>query len=283
MRCLQCGKEISEGRKFCSSSCSAKYNNVRRIRKPWTEEQHRKNRKLTEQKFCKYCGKPGKTVCDECKPFVQRVRTFDKLNIKGSNLKEKNQKLLELLKDLYFVQHQSLEEIWEKTGLRYRQVEIIFHSAGLSLRNLSECQTNALSVGRRDLPKPLEKRGIRGYHKTWQGEKIWYRSSYELAFAQLLDSQKIPYKVEAKETRTKYRDSELQRERVAVPDFYLPKTNEIIEVKSKYTLGNIQRMKEKFEAYQKRGFIPKLWLDFKFEELRNLQKYGKSILGRKMG
>ena len=98
-----------------------------------------------------------------------------------------------------------------------------------------------------------------------------------------MDSQKIPYKVEAKETRTKYRDSELQRERVAVPDFYLPKTNEIIEVKSKYTLGNIQRMKEKFEAYQKRGFIPKLWLDFKFEELRNLQKYGKSILGRKMG
>ena len=57
---------------------------------------------------------------------------------------------------------------------------------------------------------------------------MWYRSSYELAFAELLDSQKIPYKVEAKEARTRYWDSELQRERVAVPDFYLPETNEIV-------------------------------------------------------
>lgn len=264
MRCLQCGKEIPEGRKFCSRSCSASYNNVKRERKPWTEEQKEKNRKPGKEVVCKYCGKPGKKVCDECKPYVQRVRTFNKLGIEGANLYVKNQKLLKILQDLYFTQHLSLAEIWEKTGLRYHQVEIIFHTAGISLRSVSDCQINALTTGRRGIPGPLEKRGIRGYHETWQGSKVWYRSSYELAFAELLDSQKIPYKVEAKEARTRYWDSELQRERVAVPDFYLPETNEIVEVKSSYTLGSIQRMKEKFEAYRQRGFTPKLWLNFKF-------------------
>lgn len=264
-KCLNCGKEVPEGRKFCSRSCSASYNNGKRKRKPWTEEQHRKNRK---QKVCKYCGKPGESVCSECKPFVQRVRTFNRLNIEGSNLKQKNQNLLKLLQGLYFGQQLSLEEIWERTNLRYRQVEILFHTAGISLRSATSCQTNAFLTGRRDVSKPLEKRGIRGYHTTWQGTKVWYRSSYELAFAKLLDAQKIPYKVEAKETRTKYWDSELQRERVAVPDFYLPDTGEIVEVKSTYTLGSVQRMLEKFEAYRNRGFSPKLWLNFEFVELK---------------
>ena len=43
--CKCCGKEIPEGRKFCNSSCAAKYNNKHRTRKPWTEEQKRKIRK----------------------------------------------------------------------------------------------------------------------------------------------------------------------------------------------------------------------------------------------
>ena len=40
--CLYCGVEIPKGRKFCSNSHSAKYNNPKR-------------RKVTN--FCAYCGK----------------------------------------------------------------------------------------------------------------------------------------------------------------------------------------------------------------------------------
>lgn len=47
--CLQCGKEIPEGKKFCNSSCSAKYNNSRRVRKPWTQEQREKASKSSSE------------------------------------------------------------------------------------------------------------------------------------------------------------------------------------------------------------------------------------------
>lgn len=268
MKCLQCGKEIPEGRKFCSSSCSAKYNNLRRERKPWTPDQHLKNKKTVST--CRYCGKPGKRVCDDCRPFVQRVRTFNRLKIEGETLRDKNQALVNLLKDLYFNKHLSLQEIWEKTGLRYRQVEIIFHSAGIQLRSASKAQKEAIVRGRRGIAGSLEKRGIRGYHITYEGLKVYYRSSYELRFAKILDEKQIPYRMEDKRVRTKYWDSELQKERVAVPDFYLPDTNEIIEVKSSYTLGSIQRMRDKFKAYENAGFHPKLWLNWEFTDLNTL-------------
>jgi len=268
MKCLNCGKEIPESRKFCSRSCAASYNNVRRERKPWTEEQHLKNRKPRREVVCKYCGKPGKLICDECKPFVQRIHTFERLNLQGKNLREKNQNLLEKLKTLYFEEKLSLAEIWEKTGLRYRQIELYFHSAGISLRSVSESQKNALLVGRK---APVSSpRMLRGYHITWEGIKIWYRSSYELKFAEELDKKKVRYRVESE--RIKYWDSELQRYRVAVPDFYLPDTRELVEVKSSYTLCSIQRMQDKFLAYKAAGFIPKLWLNLEFVELEKIKK-----------
>ena len=54
----------------------------------------------------------------------------------------------------------------------------------------------------------------------------------------------------------------LAKERVAIPDFYLPRTNEIVEIKSTWTY-NKQEMNDKFEAYRNLGYIPKLILDRK--------------------
>lgn len=69
--CLECGKPIlcngnlvaeALKRKFCSQSCSAKYNNKRRVKKTY---------------YCKKCGVElgqgfekfkGKTLCDSCHP-----------------------------------------------------------------------------------------------------------------------------------------------------------------------------------------------------------------------
>ena len=36
--CLNCGNEIEKGKKFCNSSCSAKYNNKKRLMKKETKE-----------------------------------------------------------------------------------------------------------------------------------------------------------------------------------------------------------------------------------------------------
>ena len=50
--------------------------------------------------------------------------------------------------------------------------------------------------------------------------------------------------------------------RIALPDFYLPKTNTIVEIKSLFTL-NIQNMKDKRAAYIAAGYNFKLILEHK--------------------
>lgn len=131
MRCLQCGKEIPEGRKFCSSSCSAKYNNVRRQRKPWTEEQKKKNRKSGKEVVCKYCGKPGKPVCDECSPYVHLQKFTQRLGETEGSLKQRYKKAEESLKRMYLDENLSTVEIYRKTGISSGEVSKYLRKAGI--------------------------------------------------------------------------------------------------------------------------------------------------------
>ena len=73
-----------------------------------------------------------------------------------------------------------------------------------------------------------------GIHLTWMGTEIYYRSSYELDFAKELDKKRIVYEVER--LKIEYFDTQRQEMRIAIPDFYLPETNTIIEIKSSWTL-----------------------------------------------
>ena len=100
----------------------------------------------------------------------------------------------------------------------------------------------------------------RGWHTTWNNKEIYYRSSYELDYAIELDNKQIDYEVES--LRIKYFDSVLNEYRCAIPDFYIPSTNEVIEIKSTYTL-DIQNMKDKFKTYIELGYKPKLILEHK--------------------
>ena len=86
------------------------------------------------------------------------------------------------------------------------------------------------------------------------------RSSYELDYAKQLDEQQIDYEVEFK--HIKYWDSQKEEYRCAIPDFYLPETNTIVEIKSDYTL-DIQNMKDKFKAYKELGYNTKLICEHK--------------------
>ena len=90
--CLQCGKRISGHKKFCSSSCAAKYNNTGHKRGPYKgsisynilhgipDERIRKSKPQSRSKvatikeisgICKNCGKPLSTpkltfCCSKC-------------------------------------------------------------------------------------------------------------------------------------------------------------------------------------------------------------------------
>ena len=48
--------------------------------------------------------------------------------------------------------------------------------------------------------------------------------------------------------------------RVAIPDFYIPNTNTIVEIKSTYTL-DVQNMKDKVKKYKELGYDFKLILN----------------------
>ena len=60
----------------------------------------------------------------------------------------------------------------------------------------------------------------------------------------------------------KYYDTQLNEYRCAIPDFYIPSRNEIVEIKSVYTL-DIQNMKDKFKSYKELGYNCKCICDYK--------------------
>ena len=70
-------------------------------------------------------------------------------------------------------------------------------------------------------------------------------------YANILDAQQINYEYEA--FRIKYYDTYLEVERTSIPDFYLPDSNTIVEIKSTYTL-NVQNMKDRVKAYRELGY-----------------------------
>lgn len=301
MKCLQCGKEIPEGKKFCNSSCAAKYNNAKRNRKPWTEEQRiafsnrlklgndlkrvergRERRYLnTEEKFsksrvpkieaaCKYCGKPsGKyRVCDECRPYIQNRAAFKKVGIpEEGSLSERFRVFIDILKVKYFEENLGLSGMSQELGLNQTTIREAFKKAGIPLRSIGEGTRVAIEEGRLD--PGSSRRFHTGVHISWQGYECKYRSSWELKFMEELDAKKVPYIFEFK--WIKYWNSENKREQLALPDFYLPETNEIIELKSEYSIyGKVQELKDKFRAYKDLGYKPKLLLDWKYVDLEEL-------------
>jgi hypothetical protein len=86
------------------------------------------------------------------------------------------------------------------------------------------------------------------------------RSSYESDYASYLDKNKIVYEVES--LRINYYDSQERKERIAIPDFYLPESNTIVEIKSSWTLDVIN-MIDKVKAYKENGYNFKLILEHK--------------------
>lgn len=90
-----------------------------------------------------------------------------------------------------------------------------------------------------------------GWHTTWYGDNVYLRSSYEFNLAEELDAKKIYYTVES--VRVKYFDSQKGYYRTAITDFYIPKDNTIIEVKSEFTL-DVVNMLDKAKEYLNQGF-----------------------------
>ncbi len=97
------------------------------------------------------------------------------------------------------------------------------------------------------------------WHTTWNNKQVFLRSSFELKYAQELDEKQIDYEVE--KLRILYWDNQELKQRIAIPDFYIPSENLIVEIKSEYTLDD-QNMKDKVYEYKRHGYNVKVIVDF---------------------
>jgi hypothetical protein len=195
---------------------------------------------------------------------------FDVKTIGTKDVKLEFKRVQDLINKLYWEDKLSTVDIGVKFGYPEKRLPTnIVRFLGLKTRTVREFSRNTVLMGKKLSGLSLDKEVFKaGLHITWDNEEVLLRSSYEFKYAQKLDNLKIKYKVEFK--RIEYFDSVLQRDRIAIPDFYLPDTNEIVEIKSDFTL-DIQEMLDKFDAYKKLGYIPKLILEHEEIDLYNIE------------
>lgn len=296
VHCQECNSETTN-EKFCSSSCSAKFNNRNRqgcVNKDATktglcncgqevavniraslknikcdsckvlEDTHKfENGKLVKKKICRVCGNTekcaDKSVCKRVllmKNCLHKYFGFRLECIGTPDVYKEFYRIKEIILDLY--SENSLQEICDSVGYKHGAANLWNSLKFLDIpyRSLSQAQTRAIITGRKKLPKNDTYKS--GWHTTWEGKSVFYRSSYELVYAKKLDSNKISYDMEC--LRIEYWDRQQSKYRIAIPDFYIPSENTIVEIKSSYFYDYIS-MTDKFLKYSELNYNFKLILD----------------------
>ena len=221
-------------------------------------------KKNEKGQYVSNCLRPD--VCSKQRVFKSLIKYFgfDKTVIGTSKVIEEFDRVKEEIKRVYWDEELSLPALAERYHYPLKNIwnfNKILHSLDIELRTVSEGQYTSLKTGRWKLP--TSKNNFKSeWHVSWEGKRFFLRSSYESEFAKYLDEKKIKYECES--LRISYFDSMKKRNRIAVPDFYLPETNEIVEIKSSWTFDK-QNMKDKFMAYKKLGYSPKVILNKNIE------------------
>lgn len=160
---------------------------------------------------------------------------------------------------LYFIDRLPCSELEKRYNYPSHINQNIFPMFGFVGRNLSEAGKLSIIDGRKSFVQ-INNQYNSGWHTTWMGNEVYLRSSYEKDYAEYLDKEHIKYDVEC--LRIKYYDTYQKTYRCAIPDFYLPDTNTIVEIKSSWTIkGKVQELKDKFEEYNRLGYNTRLILD----------------------
>lgn len=274
-------RELVNGiKEFRCSSCGKK------IERPISSDPNRvkctkcqKNRFIVKtrngvylKRVCKLCGNDRsikeckrRNICEKYKllPSLHKYFGFD-LSTKGSEkFYDEWDRIVSLLNDDYWNKELSISDIVEKYNMKdVGTTGGILKSLGIKSRNISESIRLAYKQGKiNPTSDPIFNSGV---HTAWNNKKVFYRSSYELDYAKELDKQKIDYEMET--LKIQYFDSQKKITRTAIPDFYLPDENKIVEIKGKYYYDE-RNMKDKFNAYRKYGYKTELILEHESVQL----------------
>lgn len=270
MKCEYCNKEhngsYGSGR-FCCQKCARGYSTrAKRLEiNKKVSETLTKNRPI-KKRYCISCKEQiynkGK-YCKICKKYSFWVDLYKKLGIYNTNqsLKIIDNYALSILFDLYFNKKYSLWMIYNEFGIWIHSIDCFFKKHEIKLRNLSKAVSNSIMENRIKESKNSKSKYKHGWHITWDNKKVYYRSSYELDYAKRLDSKKIKYEVEFK--RFLYYDTQKNKYRIAIPDFYLPETNTIVEIKNSYMLDKIN-IEDRKKIFLKNGYKFELIVNKKY-------------------
>ena len=273
-KCVDCGKEIDIWLNASSKTCRCRTCREKRTYYRNFKNDTTKLKRATtiNDEFyvkCPICGQPKKqgSICSNkfCqKHNVQQFRSlieyfgFDKNKLGTPKVEEEFLRVREMLYDMYHRRHMSSTDISKELGYPYPATLTchIFKYLEIPAKSLSTVSIENHLNGKLNLGKDPKYKCE--WHKTWDGNEVFLRSSYETDFANELDQKQIKYEVEG--LRIKYFNNITQDYRCAIPDFYVPSTNTIIEIKSTWTL-DIQEMKDKVKAYKEHGYNFKLILN----------------------
>ena len=284
-KCVICGKDtlvnVHSSPKYCYcdecklTNYSLRYNNETAI--PITKKislQEKTNFIKSNIKICPLLNNPNcencvfNNICISNGSIPQKFRTLLKYfsNQINSNklfdyqyMSEKYIELKQYVQEL-IDSGLSSNEVCKLLFGSYKKGNTIFNILQCKTRNLSESISNAILQGKIKISNDINNyRFKEEWHNTWDGKTVFLRSSYETVYANKLDSNKILYEVET--LKIKYYDSQRKIYRCAIPDFYLPESNEIIEIKSSFTYDE-QNMKDKFKAYRELGYNCKCICDW---------------------
>lgn len=291
MKCKWCNSEIDLSNisefasgKFCSKICAHKYSqsttndnelkqgNCRICGKEMWVKKRTDTKKIKcdeckkiEKQTCKYCGQsPCKRpdICKKHKSFdaLAKYFGFDKNKLGTIEIYEEFDRIKNLLIEDYWDNEMSVAEMVKKYNhYHVGNFHKLLDSLNIDRRNCSQSQIN--HIKNNGINENIFNYNYKhGWHKTWNGKDVFYRSSYELEYAQQLDEQQVDYDME--NLRILYWDSQKCMQRVAIPDFYLPESNTIVEIKSDYTY-NKQNMDDKIKSYKEHGYKYKLILEKK--------------------
>ncbi len=170
-----------------------------------------------------------------------------------------------ILYDLYWNKEKSFSDIAKLFNYDGNPGNLtkFFKKINIPRRNFSQSSSLTYLNGKQD-NKECKNRYHQQWHTTWNNKEVYLRSSFELDYAKELDEYKIDYEVEY--FHIKYWDSQKQEYRCSIPDFYIPKDNMIVEIKSSWTLDK-QNMKDRMKAYKELGYNTKLICNHKEIEI----------------
>ena len=282
--CLYCNCVIPYDKrynKFCCKNHAASYNNKHRdhsiyenISNLLKNKSIAPNKNKTKRNTCKICGAlrgecKDSYVCSKYRLFNGLIKFGFDINTKGTEkIIDEFYRVRNIIEKFYLLNGSNNDRLIET--FNYYGGPSNFHkilkTLDIQTRNLSEGQIFSLESGNRiDMPQVNSYHDE--YHKTWDNNIVYLRSSYETDYANILDDNKIHYEVES--LKIKYFDTQLNKERIAIPDFYIKDKNLIVEIKSNFTL-DIQNMKDKVISYKNNGYDFKLILEHKEVDLYSL-------------